>query len=128
MVRCSSRPRNEGAQVLLDAVTGGLNGGAQPTQDGVPSIPQWNSRRITRGGAFSPMRLISPLGVSASVMTGGRRRGLLRRVAGEDGLDERLRHRPKARLIRGGERVAAFAFASAAAAARQARARREQAA
>ena len=52
-------PWNEGAQVLLDAVTGGLNGGAQSTQDGraIHALMEQQADHARR--AFSPMRLIS---------------------------------------------------------------------
>ena len=37
---------------------------------GVTSIAQWQHSRMTRGCAFSAMKLSSPLGVIASVITG----------------------------------------------------------
>ena len=97
-------PRNEGAQVFLDAVTGGLNGGAQPTQDGrAIHAPMEQQADHARRGVFADEAdfALGRKRVGDDGTDGGR--GLLRRVAGEDGLNERLRHRPKARLIRGGE-------------------------
>ena len=92
-------------------------------------MPQWKSRRMTRGCAFSAIRLISPFGVIASVMT-GRMLGadsvgaLGTRTACVSACVMRKRRSVSAALCR----MAAFSRASAAAAARQARARREQAA